>query len=78
MSPDVINFLKKQDKHIEKRLRNGLEKLKVDNPFHYLEHFEGNDFYKYRMGDYRALVDVDFQNKILRVRILDKRSRIYK
>ncbi len=78
LSPDVINFLKKQDKHIEERLRKGLEKLKTDNIFHYLEHFEGQDFYKYRIGDYRALIDVDFQNKILRIRVLDKRGGIYK
>ena len=78
LSPDVCAFLKKQDKHIGLRLRNGLEKLKTDNIFHYLEHFEGHDFYKYRVGDYRALIDVDFQNKILMVRILDKRGRVYK
>lgn len=78
ISPDVDIFLKKQDRHIEKRLRKGLEKLKTENPFHHLEHFEGQDFYKYRIGDYRALVDIDSQNKIIRIRVLDKRGRIYK
>lgn len=78
LSPDVIDFLKKQDKHIELRIRKGLEKLKTENPFYYLEHFEGNNFYKLRIGDYRALIDIDFQNKILKVQVLDKRGRIYK
>ncbi len=59
-------------------LCKGLEKLKCENPFHYLEHYEGKDYYKFRIGDYRALIDVDFQNKSLKVQVLDKRGRIYK
>ena len=78
LSPDVQDFLNKQDKHMSERLRKGLEKLKTENPFHYLEHFEDQDHYKYRIGDYRALVDIDCENKILRVQVLDHRSAIYK
>lgn len=78
LSPDVQNFIKKQDKNIYERLKKGLEKLKTDNPFHYLEHYEGKDYYKCRVGDYRALIDVDFKNKILKVQVLDHRSKIYK
>lgn len=78
LSPDVQEFLKKVDSQISIRLRKGLEKLKVENPFHYLEHYEGDDYYKYRIGDYRALIDVDFSSKTLKVRVLDHRSVIYK
>ena len=78
LSPDVQDFFKKQDKHITSRIRKGLEKLKTDDPFHYLEHYEGQDFYKFRIGDHRALIDIDFQNKILKVQVLDKRGVIYK
>ncbi|MBI3033762.1 type II toxin-antitoxin system RelE/ParE family toxin [Candidatus Woesearchaeota archaeon] len=78
LSPDVQDFLKKQDRQIAERLRKGLEKLKTGSPFHYLEHFEGSDYYKYRIGDYRCLIDVDFEYKILKVQVLDHRSSIYK
>ncbi len=78
LSPDVQQFLKKQDKHIEERIRKGLEKLKADNPFHFLEHYEGNDYYKFRIGEYRALIDIDFQQRMIKVQVLDKRSIIYK
>ena len=78
LSPDVQNFLKKSDKHIEIRLRKGLEKLKTENPFHYLEHYEGKDYYKYRIGEYRALVDIDFGKKIIKILVLEHRSIIYK
>ncbi len=77
LSLDVQRFLDKQDRHIEKHLRKGLEKLKCENPFHFLEHYEGDDYYKYRIGDYRALVDVNFGNKALKIQVLDKRGRIY-
>ncbi len=78
LSPDVQDFLNKQDKHIVERIKKGLKKLETDNPFHYLEHFEGQDYYKYRIGNYRDLIDIDFQNKIIKVQVLDKRSVIYK
>lgn len=78
LSPDVQKFLEKQDKQLEHRLRKGLEKLKCDDPFHYLEHYEGQDYYKYRIGEFRALVDIDFGNKILKICVLDHRSIIYK
>jgi len=78
LSADVQQFLNKQDEQISDKIKKRLEKLKSDNPFHFLEHFEGQEFYKCRIGTYRALVDVDFKNKILKVQILDHRKKIYK
>ena len=49
-----------------------------DDPFHFLEHYEGAEIYKLRIGDYRALIDIDFTLKKLKVRIVDHRSRVYK
>lgn len=69
--------IKKLSKQISLRILNKLEEV-AQNPFHYLEHYEGDNCFKLRIGDYRALIDVDFQNKILKVRVLDKRGRIYK
>ena len=76
-SVQATKFLRKQDRHITERIRFSFKKLAKD-PFQYLEHFEGESHYKFRIGDYRALVDVDFNNHILFVRLLDKRGRIYK
>jgi len=78
LSPDAQNFLNKKDRHITERIKKGLEKLKTENPFHYLEHYEGQDYYKFRIGDYRALIDIDFQNKIIKIQVLDNRGVIYK
>lgn len=48
-----------------------------DHPFHFLEHFEGADYFKLRIGDDRLLVDVDFQDMVIYVRILGHRRNIY-
>ena len=61
---------------IAKRIFDKIDSIK-ENPFHFLEHYEG-EYYKFRVGDYRALIDIDFERKILWVRVLDKRGRIYK
>jgi mRNA-degrading endonuclease RelE of RelBE toxin-antitoxin system len=66
LSQEIINRIKKRFKEIS------------ENPFRYLEHFEGEKCYKIRIGDYRGLIDVNFDRKILFVRVFDKRGRIYK
>ncbi len=76
--PDVEKFLKKQDKFIKELLLKGFEKLKTENPFVHLQHYEDKKYYKFRIGNYRALIDADFDKKILDVRVLDHRSVIYK
>jgi len=78
LSPDVQDFLKKQDKQVEERIRKGLRKLECENPFHFIEHFENKNYYKYRIGEYRALIDIDFENKIILTRVIDHRSVIYR
>ncbi|HLD57304.1 MAG TPA: type II toxin-antitoxin system RelE/ParE family toxin [archaeon] len=77
LHPNVDKFLNGLDSNIRERIKNKLRELKED-PFRFLEHFEGSDYYKLRVGDYRALIDIDFQNKLLKVQILDHRGKIYK
>jgi mRNA interferase RelE/StbE len=48
------------------------------DPFRFLEHYEGDKVYKLRIGDYRALIDVDKEQDVLSVQQFDHRSRIYK
>jgi mRNA-degrading endonuclease RelE of RelBE toxin-antitoxin system len=76
-NPKAFDFLNGLPKEVSARILNKFELVK-ENPFRFLEHFEGADVYKLRIGDYRALIDVDFERKILIVQVLDKRGRIYK
>jgi mRNA-degrading endonuclease RelE of RelBE toxin-antitoxin system len=73
--PKVRNFLRKLPKNISARIVKKVRQI-TEKPFHYLEHYEGEDVYKLRIGDYRALIDVDFSNKILYVRVLGYRKNI--
>jgi mRNA interferase RelE/StbE len=74
--PSPSKFLKKLEKEEADRILDKVELLR-ETPFRYLEHYEG-DYYKLRVGDYRALIDIDLNKKIIIIEVLDKRSRIYK
>ncbi len=76
IGPKAQKFFNNLPRDISLRLTNKLRQLQED-PFRYLKHFEGGG-YKFRIGEYRALIDVDFARKVLIVRVLDKRGRIYK
>ena len=75
-TPVSRKSLRKLPSNISKKIVQKIYALS-DNPFRYLKHFEGEG-YKLRIGDYRALIDVDFVQRVLIVRVLDKRGRIYK
>jgi len=74
--PQPFKFLENLQKDIAIRILNKIDKLK-EEPFRYLEHYEG-DYYKLRIGDYRALIDIDFKNNLIIIEVLDKRGRVYK
>lgn len=75
--PKAAKSLDALPKNIRDRVIKRVDKLQ-DNPFHFLEHYERQDFYKLRTGDYRALIDIDFENRILKIQVFDHRKRIYK
>lgn len=77
LHPKVNRFLNKCDTILSGRIKKKLKLLK-DEPFRYLEHYGGKDYRKLRIGDYRVLIDVDSSRKIIFVRVLDHRGRIYK
>jgi len=75
-STQATKFIRKLPEDIKDRIKKKFAEVSLD-PFRYLGHFEG-DYYKLRIGDYRLLMDIDFEKKLLLVRIFDKRGRIYK
>lgn len=75
--PNVKQFIKKLPKNIAERIVKKIT-LITTNPFHYLEHYEGENLYKLRIGEYRILIDVDFSEKILKIQVIGHRKNIYK
>ena len=74
--PRASKNLEKLPKELIERVLKKIDAVKED-PFRFLEHFEGEKAYKLRVGGYRALIDVDFDNKILYIQVFDKRGRVY-
>ena len=77
LHPQVDRFIEKLERSVADRIRKKL-RLLHDEPFRFLEHHEGADVFKLRIGDYRALIDVDSRKRLVYVRHLDHRKRIYK
>ena len=74
-SKQATKFIRKLPKDIKERIKRKFKEVSED-PFRYLEHYEGDNCHKLRIGDFRALMDIS--NNILFVRVFDKRGRIYK
>ena len=75
-SKKADRFLAKLPREIARRIVNKVNSIK-DNSYHFLEHYEGADFYKLRVGAYRLLVDVDMADNVISVRVLDHRRNVY-
>lgn len=73
--PKAAKYVEKLPKEIAERILAKFDQLS-EEPFRFLEHYEG-DYYKFRVGEYRALIDVDVKNSVLKVQVFDKRERIY-
>ena len=71
-----INFLNKLPLTIKERIYKKLQSTKQD-PFIYFERLSGRDDYKLRVGDYRAIADIDIKNKTIQVTVIGHRKNIY-
>jgi mRNA interferase RelE/StbE len=50
----------------------------TENPKHFLEELKGVKSYKLRIGDYRAIIDLDESKGIIQVILVGHRSTVYK
>ena len=70
----------KLDKHISERIENRLRKL-ANNPVpadaKFIGRDEGEMVFRYRIGDYRALYKIKYEQNIILVTRIDKRPRVY-
>ncbi len=71
------NFLRKIHKDDAKRIVKKVNSI-VEDPKHYLEGLVEIKSYKLRIGDFRALVDLDENKQTLSVVLIGHRKDIYK
>jgi mRNA interferase RelE/StbE len=74
---EAIDFLNKLPKEIKSRIFNKIISTK-ENPSHYFERLEGRKDFKLRIGDYRAIADIDKNSMKIKVTIIGHRKNIYK
>jgi mRNA interferase RelE/StbE len=75
--PKAIDFLEKAPKDIAKRIWNKILSTKED-PYHFFERLTDRKDYKLRIGDYRAIADIDDYNGKIEVTFIDHRKQVYK
>lgn len=71
------DFLRTIDKGDARRIFQKIDSIK-DNPKRFLERLVGINSYKLRIGDYRAIIDLDESNNVLEVLLIGHRKNIYK
>jgi len=72
----AVDFISKLQKDIKERIWNKLQQCK-ENPFRFLEHLEDMPGFKLRVGDYRLIIDVYPNEKILHILKIGHRKNIY-
>ncbi len=72
-----LNQLRKLPKEISKRIVIKIN-LARDNPKRFFEKLINVPGFKIRAGDYRAIVDIIDEEKIIAVRLIGHRKNIYK
>jgi len=74
---EVIEFLQGLPKEIRERIFNKIISTK-ENPFHFFERLAGRRDYKLRIGDYRAIADINQKEWKIEVTRVGHRKNIYK
>ena len=74
---EALEFLEKSEKDIRVRIYNKIMDTK-ENPFHYWERLTTRKDYKLRIGDYRAVADIDQNSKFIEVTLIGHRKNVYK
>ena len=75
--PEAIAFLEKLDKKLAKRIWEKIMSTKSD-PHHFFERLVGRKDYKLRIGDYRAIADINDSLKRVEITLIGHRKSIYR
>lgn len=73
---EAIDFLNKLSREVKERIFTKIISTK-ENPLHFFERLVGRTDYKLRIGDYRAIADIDSALGKITVTIIGHRKNIY-
>jgi mRNA interferase RelE/StbE len=78
LNRNAIKFLSKQEKSVSQRIRIALEGLKKQPPLGDIVKMKGRkDTYRLRVGTYRVVYNIDFQERVIYILAIDNRGDIY-
>jgi len=72
----AIDFLNTLEKPLKERIFRKLQDSK-DNPHHFFERLSERSDYKLRVGNYRAIADIDDSSKTIQETLVGHRRNIY-
>ena len=76
-SDTALRRFEKLEKNIQTRITAVLERIKV-RPTHFLKKLVNSSYFKLRVGDYRIIIDIDFENNNIYIVEIGHRKNIYK
>lgn len=72
----AINYLNKLPSRLKTRIFNKITSTK-NNPYHFFEKLEGQKGFKLRIGDYRAIADINDADNRIEITVIGHRKNIY-
>ena len=76
-SPPAQKQFDKIEKSVQDRILSSLDRLKV-RPYEYVKKLSGYQYYRFRVGDYRLILDIINDKLIIIVIEVGHRKNIYK
>ena len=76
-SPPAQKQFDKLEKSVQDRILSSLDRLKV-RPYEYVKKLSGYQYYRFRVGDYRLILDIINDKLIIIVIEVGHRKNIYK
>jgi mRNA-degrading endonuclease RelE of RelBE toxin-antitoxin system len=72
----ALEFLESASMQERQRIYSKLLQAK-EKPFHFFKRLTGRKDYSLRIGDYRAIADIDTRLRKIEVSLIDHRKRVY-
>lgn len=76
-SLSALKQLEKIEKDIQKRIISALERLRIRPEAHGIKKLVGIPGYRFRVGDYRVILDIDNNKLIILILKIGHRKNIY-
>ena len=75
--PRALDDLAALEKHLRERINEKVRQFR-NNPSHFAQRLAEENLYKLRIGDYRIILEIIAERKLIKIVLVAHRSRVYK